>query len=254
MPYNESKHNTIIELFKQGKTQAEISSMYSVSKQRIGQVLARHGVTGKQGGRSVIKGIRELKKLEHLQKVSIEKYGCTVEQFDLIRTKRPKGSMSPYLTFSIQRKHANERGVEWNLKFWDWFLIWRESGKWDDRGRGSNGYCMCRIGDVGAYEIGNVYIGSVVHNSSMGRTLAHEVQKARTSFYKAMIAAGGRKIVSEALGVSRAYMSQLANNGRIPSSWANDGRAELLANLTRGSFSVDDIRGMCRSESKREAA
>lgn len=37
-------------------------------------------------------------------------------------------------------------------------MIWEASGKWHLRGNKRGEYCMCRPGDKGAYEIGNVKI------------------------------------------------------------------------------------------------
>lgn len=253
MSYDETKHNTIIELFKQGKTLREIGGMYAVSGERIRQILAAHGVTRQQGGQAVRAAKRAAATRQKRERSCLEKHGCTLEQFQSVCTPRPKGSTSPYLTFVRQRNHANSRGVEWKMKFWEWFSVWQESGKWEERGRGTGSYCMCRVGDEGAYELGNVYIGSVVHNSTLGRTLAHERQKDRSPFHLAMIAAGGRKVVSEAIGVPVNYISQLANNGQIPRCWLDDGRAQRLADMTTGAYSLSDLAVMCGAPLEKEA-
>lgn len=247
MSYDETKHNTIIELFKQGKTLREIGAMYSVTGERIRAILARHGVTGKSGGRAARIAKAKAEKAERREKAFIEKYGCTSEQFRDVCGSYGEVSRSAYRAFSQQQNSAAARGVEWKLKFWDWYSVWQESGKWEERGRGVGGYCMCRFGDEGAYELGNVYIDTFVHNSTLGRTLAHEQQKRRTPVYLAVMAAGGRKAVSEAIGVDRNYLSQLANDGYLPRCWLDDGRAKALAELTCGAFSPDDLAALCRA-------
>ena len=63
-----------------------------------------------------------------------------------------------------QRSNAKTRGIGFNLTFDEWKKIWIDSGKWEQRGRGAEKYCMCRIGDTGAYEIGNVFIDLGRHN------------------------------------------------------------------------------------------
>lgn len=254
MSYDETKHNTIIELFKQGKTLREIGAMYSVTGERIRQILAAHGVSGQQGGQAVRTAQRSAAIRQKREQACLEKHGCTLEQFDSICTNRPEGSTSPHLIFIRQRNHAKCRGVEWNLKFWDWFCVWQESGKWDARGRGVEGYCMCRVGDEGAYELGNVYIGSCIHNSTLGRTLAYERTRDRKPFHRALLLAGGPKAVSEAIGVPRKYLSQLANSGYMPRRWLADGRAESLARLTGGAFTVESLASTCRATTTQEAA
>lgn len=68
-------------------------------------------------------------------------------------------------TFEKQRKAylahagvAKQRGIPFLLTFEEWLGIWLDSGKWLERGWNKGQYVMARIGDKGAYEIGNVYI------------------------------------------------------------------------------------------------
>ena len=58
--------------------------------------------------------------------------------------------------------------MEWQLKFWEWWTIWLESGKWDDRGRG-DGFVMSRHGDTGPYSKENVFIQWARRNNSERR-------------------------------------------------------------------------------------
>ena len=70
--------------------------------------------------------------------------------------------------YTQQKSNAKRRGVEMRLSFTEWLEIWSQSGKWDERGRGSNKYCMCRLNDEGHYEIANVYISTNKRNLSEG--------------------------------------------------------------------------------------
>ena len=60
--------------------------------------------------------------------------------------------------FWAQRQSARNRKITWNLTFDEWWDIWQQSGHWNNRGVHKGQYCMSRIGDVGSYEIGNVFI------------------------------------------------------------------------------------------------
>lgn len=71
----------------------------------------------------------------------------------------PKGK------FSIQKRAARKRGIEFILSFDEWWKLWQDSGKWEERGTSSNQYCMCRTNDVGPYEVGNVRIDTMNSNS-----------------------------------------------------------------------------------------
>jgi len=73
--------------------------------------------------------------------------------------KTPKG------VFGVQRANAKRRGIEWKLTFEEWWEIWEKSGKWEQRGRHAEQYCMGRRWDTGAYEKGNVAIVTSSWNS-----------------------------------------------------------------------------------------
>lgn len=85
---------------------------------------------------------------------------------------------TPASRYLRQRQGAYERGVGWEITFIEWLTIWRESGKWDQRGTGKKGYCMARNGDVGPYKIGNVSIQPSTQNSRDGVKLSHAAMRA----------------------------------------------------------------------------
>lgn len=60
---------------------------------------------------------------------------------------------------------AKFRKIEWLLTYEEWLQIWNDSGRWDQRGRGTGKYCMSRVGDTGPYSKDNVYINECVMNS-----------------------------------------------------------------------------------------
>jgi hypothetical protein len=70
--------------------------------------------------------------------------------------------------YSTHKSNAKRRGIEFDLTFEQWFDIWEKSNKWNERGRGADKYCMCRVGDTGSYSVNNVFIGQGKHNVSDG--------------------------------------------------------------------------------------
>lgn len=70
--------------------------------------------------------------------------------------------------YTQHKSNAKARGVPFLLTFDEWKEIWLASGKWAERGRGAKKYCMCRKGDAGAYEVGNVFIDRNARNVSDG--------------------------------------------------------------------------------------
>lgn len=68
--------------------------------------------------------------------------------------------------YSQHKSNAKNRGIEMRLTFKEWKKIWLESGKWNERGRLRGQFCMCRFGDLGHYELNNVFIGQGSENVS----------------------------------------------------------------------------------------
>jgi len=88
--------------------------------------------------------------------------------------------------YSQHKSNAKTRNIEFKLTFDEWKQIWVDSGKWDQRGRGANKYCMCRIGDLGCYEIGNVFIGLGKINVSDGNLGKPDSEKTKLKKSKAL--------------------------------------------------------------------
>jgi hypothetical protein len=70
--------------------------------------------------------------------------------------------------YKMHKSNARTRKIPFLLTFEQWLAIWTESGKLDQRGRGADKFCMCRNGDVGPYEVGNVFIGTGRENVRAG--------------------------------------------------------------------------------------
>ena len=63
-----------------------------------------------------------------------------------------------------QSRSAKSRGIGFTLTFEQWWDIWDKSGQWDERGYHKGQYVMSRRGDIGPYEIGNVFIQTQADN------------------------------------------------------------------------------------------
>lgn len=98
-------------------------------------------------------------------------YGCSAEQWLYFRDLGLRlvdagetRDRTPLVAYCKQKRRAAQRGIEWELTFPQWWSIWDASGHWADRGKGQ-GFVMCRVGDVGAYAVGNVFIATGRQNS-----------------------------------------------------------------------------------------
>jgi hypothetical protein len=70
-----------------------------------------------------------------------------------------------YSRFMQQRHGAKQRGIGWQLEYWEWLQIWEESGHLHERGNRAGQWVMGRNGDRGPYAIGNVKIIRVEMNN-----------------------------------------------------------------------------------------
>lgn len=68
--------------------------------------------------------------------------------------------------YTQQQYAAKQRNIEWLFTFESWWMMWKESGKWEQRGNKRGQYCMARKGDVGPYSLENVDIILATKNSS----------------------------------------------------------------------------------------
>lgn len=67
--------------------------------------------------------------------------------------------------FTDQKSKAKHRGIDFNLTFEEWWSIWEQSGKWNERGIRKGQYVMSRIADQGGYTLDNVMIQTVGDNN-----------------------------------------------------------------------------------------
>lgn len=75
---------------------------------------------------------------------------------------KARGLRDPYTAFSAHRRGAERRGVVFKFTFDEWWAIWVQY--YHLRGAGTNGLCMGRFNDAGAYEVGNVYLTTNLGN------------------------------------------------------------------------------------------
>jgi hypothetical protein len=72
--------------------------------------------------------------------------------------------MNPTTLYSKQKSNAKSRSINFTLTFEEWWDIWQQSGKWEERGKKKGQYVMSRKGDTGPYAIGNVFIQTCNQN------------------------------------------------------------------------------------------
>lgn len=162
------RNSLIIVAFLAGEAMPAIAKAYGMTRQGVQQVLKKSGFTSKDGGASVRAAARIKKlKVDSLQKKDVycgEKWGCTLEQWQLLRSMHPDFNFTPIARYIQHRSNVMKKKVQWSLTLWEWWSIWNESGKYPERGRGKDNYCMARVNDEGVYIANNVEIRKVLDN------------------------------------------------------------------------------------------
>ena len=142
----------MLALYKQGSTLQSIGNRYRLTRERVRQILTNtFNVRGPDGGASVVKALKVRAKKAAKDKYCFSRWGCSADE---------KAQMPPRCrkAWAEQKRSARYRGIEFSLSLRDFWSIWKESGKWAERGRGGNLYCMSRVNDAGGYYIGNVQV------------------------------------------------------------------------------------------------
>lgn len=62
------------------------------------------------------------------------------------------------IRFGEQKRLAKNRGIGWELEYWEWRQIWDDSGHLHERGTRKGEWVMSRKGDKGPYSFANVRI------------------------------------------------------------------------------------------------
>lgn len=83
--------------------------------------------------------------------------------------------------FYVHRHNAKKRGVAFEMTRDEWMQIWTDSGHLSERGPCNGQYVMARLGDKGAYAVGNVEIKTAEENRKE-KVISEEVRKKHSAF------------------------------------------------------------------------
>jgi len=134
---------------------SQIGAWFSISGERVRQLLKLAGLTKKDGGVFV-----RPKLIKPLTNKTCQELGISLDEYRKIKSIRPL----PISRYRAHKRHAECRGIGWEITFPQWWEIWEKSAKYSLRGRGRGKYSMCRFGDIGPYKKDNVFIGESIEN------------------------------------------------------------------------------------------
>lgn len=141
----EKRVDLMRQMFSEGKTLREIGEAFGITKQRVSWLFAKAGVTAADGGHAVsLAGRYGFKSVDEFEEAKLMYPGCVKK-------------------FKQQKTNARVRGVEFSFTLASWLETWGPA--WFQRGIGGDSLVMCRVGDVGPYAPGNVYIATCGQNA-----------------------------------------------------------------------------------------
>jgi hypothetical protein len=83
----------------------------------------------------------------------------------LRRARQKKFYTTDHGKYQRAKNNALQRGVEWLFDESSWLKVWKDSGRWKDRGQAPGKFQMARLGDCGPYADWNVRIVRMESNA-----------------------------------------------------------------------------------------
>lgn len=142
------REQDVLQRYADGENMQQLAKRFSVSRQRIHQILKKWNCGRFDGGQFACTLLKEEERRARVYR----KFGCSIEQ---LREYRDNGMTEAYRS---QRNNAGTREIPWELSIGQYAAIWMLSGKWNYRGRHRGEYVMARFLDTGPYAWGNVEI------------------------------------------------------------------------------------------------
>lgn len=134
----------ISERVKNGEKVKDIAAELGVSRQAVYQRLKKEGHVY----------LRKQRKTA----ARYEILGVTKEEYLYLRSFNKNYYKTPMGGYYAQRNYARRRGIQWDLRFVDWWRKWEGSGCWLNKGRGDKEYKLERISLTKGFSRDNIHI------------------------------------------------------------------------------------------------
>jgi hypothetical protein len=164
----------MVSMYTNGDTLEKIGIKYGVTRERIRQYLSSRGITRENNPRHEFIVTRNLKRREEdlaaQNERSLARWGVSLSERKELTT---MGVLSAYRN---HERAATRDGYSFEMSLKEWWCAWKDSGHWDQRGKGKDKYVMTRIDRTLPLNIGNY---EIITLSKMFSMVATETQQRR---------------------------------------------------------------------------
>ena len=171
----------IIRAYQNGKTAKEIADALGRSRQSVDGVLRSFGIDRKTGGAHRRAQDKLLKSFENRIFARMDKCFAS-PRFYLAAITTPDGLVQDEVKtligmYNTQRRNFLSRSAPfdgededkvialrerlWSLSFDEWFEVWHQSGKLNQRGRGKHRYCLIRKDNTLPFTKDNIVVSRI---------------------------------------------------------------------------------------------
>lgn len=137
--YNQ-RFNSMVAALKSGKSHAQIAEQFGLSRSRVSEIFKERNVVAAQVSTPAKQAVKAKAAPAAKAKVprTMKAWGMSREEYELHTGLHGCSSNpgSPMHKYGAHKSNARRNGLEWQFNFKDWWRMWVESGRWDQRGPG----------------------------------------------------------------------------------------------------------------------
>lgn len=175
---NSVDRQALVRDYKEGMSLRKLGALHGISHEAVRKLLTSMGLDRLDGGAAILALKNTPVKLSQSKAEGQRRefrsrayWGMTAAEFDahVAQYGNRHVASSPMRAYVFHRQNAKRRGLKWGFTFGEWWKVWVDSGKWDQRGRHADEYVMARYGDGDApYAPDTVYICTASENLKDG--------------------------------------------------------------------------------------
>lgn len=165
----------IVKRYLVGETQGAIAKSYGVTSERIRQILAAEGYSGRDAPRwEALRSKRAAHKARRRQSY-MRGLRITRGEYEDWKARVPD-HRKVYELYRNLKRNCALRGIRNEFTLLTWWGMWMASGLWDRR----RVYCMSRLDTTGPYSVSNIQIIPLAEmaRETRLRTLAKQTRRA----------------------------------------------------------------------------